>query len=337
MITHFGIDIGSVNIEAVQVVKEKTGYKLTNIGIIGTPGNGLLSDSEKDLANVAEAIKKLKKDCGIKSSEVVASISERNVFTKLIEMPKMNKEELVEAIPWEAENIIPQPLAQVNLDWEIVSEDKAGGKMKVFLVAAPITLINKYLTVLKLAGLEPMALENESTSMARCLSLAVGTTNMMMVDFGVKSAEVTIVKNSNIYLTRSVSNAGEAITRAIGSSLNLELNVAEEYKKNYGLTPQFEGKVAQAAQTVVSVVVGEMKKAIKFFEENEQGPLKLVMLNGGTALLPGISEYLAKEIGIEVQIADPLSLLKIDPQIQQQYRQISPLFTIACGLAMREI
>lgn len=338
MIAHFGLDIGSETIKLVQLVKEGDNYRLAAIGMAPSPENGLLSDSDKALVAVAEAVKKLRKEAQVSPLEVVISIPERSVFTQIIEVPKMKDDELAQAIPWEAENLVPHPLNEVNLDWQVIEtvEGVEGAKMKVLLVAAPSALVNKCLKVLKLADLVPLAVENESLAALRCLKLVIKDGNALMVNFGARALEASVIGKGELFLTRVLPSAGEALTRAVGSALNLELPVAEEYKKSYGLTDQLEGKVAAALEPVMAVFVNEIRKAVRFFEEKQKSQIKLIVLTGGSSLLPGLTEYLIKSLGLEVQIFDPLSLLNLDEKQQKTWRPFSPYFTVAAGLAMRE-
>lgn len=338
MINHFGINIGSDTIEVAQVEKDQNSYSLVAAGMCKSPGHGLASDSDQDLLTLAEAIKKLKNEAKIKTNGVVSAVPERSIFSQIIEVPKMGEDQLAEAIPWEAENIIPQPLSEVNLDWQIIegNENQISDKIRVLLVAAPTVLINKYLKVFKMADLEPVSLETETLAAIRCLKPVFNQGSLVIANLGGKSSELSVINNGSLYLTRSLPMAGEAITRAIVSSLNLDVQIAEEYKKNYGLSSQLEGKVAAAIEPIVASVSDEIKKAIRFCEEKEKASLKLMILTGGTSLLPGIAEYFTKAIGIEVQIADPFSLINVDEKTKQALRRNSPLFTIALGLAMKE-
>jgi len=328
--------MGADTIKIAQVDKEKDSFKLVSAGMAKTPLNGLSSDSDKDLVAVAETIKKLKKEAKIESQEVALSLHEMNVFTQVFDFPKMSEEELNQAIPWEAENMIPKPLSEVNLDWEIIpGVESPGGKVKILLVASPTELVKKYLRIIRLADLVPVSLETEFLAIARCLKPISERGNFLAVNIGFSSTDIAVVRNNYLYTTRSLPSAGESISRSISAGLGLDLAVAEEYKKTYGLSPQLEGKVAGAIEPILAVILNEIKKAIRFYEEKEQESLKLVVLSGGTCLLPGFSEYLAKALGIEVQIADPLSLMGAEEQTRLALRSSSPIFTVAFGLAMR--
>lgn len=338
MAYHFGLDIGSNSIKAAQVAVNGQSISLVAAGMIKSPPNVLSSDSEKDYVALAEAIKKLISEANIKANEAVVALPERHAFTQVFEFPEMKEDDLNQAIPWEAENLIPKPLSEVNLDWEIIDDEdsRRAGKIRVLLVASPKDLVNKYLKVLKMANLVPLALETEMLAILRCLRPITQGKSLVLANLGAGSCDIAVIKRGQVYNARSLPTAGEAITRGLSSSLGLDLSVAEEYKKTYGLTAQVEGKVSAEIQPVLSVVANEIKKAISFYEGKEQDRLGLLILAGGTCLMPGISEFFTKQLGIEAQIADPFSLISLNGQVPLEIKKSSPLYTVALGLAMKE-
>lgn len=337
MADHFGLDIGSDSIKIVQLEKKKNSFALLAAGIAKNPLVNFNLDDEKGVLALSEAIKKLKTEAKVTTNFVVAALPERNVFSQIIELPKMKEGELNQAIPWEAENIIPHPLSEVNLDWEVIEDEESSrnNKIKILLVAAPSVLVNQYLQILKLSGLQTLSLEIESLATVRCLKQLINQGSLMLVNMGAKSLDIILVNQGNLFLSRQLPSAGEAITRTVSSALGLDFPTAEEYKKTYGLSSQLEGKVASAIEPILSVISNEIKKTLRFYEEKYQSGLKLMVILGGTSLLPGITEYFARQLGLEVQVADPLTLLVGDQPNLQLFKSSSPLFTVACGLAIK--
>lgn len=336
----FGLDIGSTSIKITQVEKAGDRYRLLAAGIIPTPQPGFSSEAESDLAALAEAIKKLHQETRITTNRVVTALPEGEVFTRIIELPPMSDEEIASAIPWEAEQFIPRPLSEVTLDWQIVTRGQAGKvatKTKVFIVAAPKILMEKYLHVLNMAGLEVAAVETELIAATRAL-LTPQSPPTMLVDFGAKTTDLAIVKGAQAVFTRSISTAGEAFTRAISTGLSLDVAQAEEYKRAYGLEEkQLEGKIRQALAPVFQAVLDELKRAVQSWKEKEKEPLSQIILTGGTANLPQISAMLTQALGLEVQVADPLSKLVVGEKIAASLKGSSCLFAVVIGLAEKEI
>lgn len=335
----FGLDIGSESIKVSQLTKEKNNFRLQAVGMVKNPFSDLNEANDNDLGLIAQTIKKLKSESGIKTVNVIASLPERYVFSHLLELIKMPQADLEQAIIFESENIIPKPSSEVNLDWQIIEnkELEKTGKVPVYLVAAPKLLVEKYVKVFRMADLLPIQLETEVLAISRCLKIQYGQANILVVNFGSKSMDLMILKEGNLVLVRSFPTSGEAISRVISSSLSLDLPVAEEYKKTYGLSNQVEGKISSIIEPIITNVLNELKKATRFYEERYSDNLKLLILTGGSSLMPGLAEFLAKSINIEVQVADPFSFLLTDSRLDQSFRINSPLFTVALGLAMKGI
>ena len=332
----FSIDIGASAIKIAQIKKEGDQLRLTNLGLTKTPGVGLSSEADKDLLAIAEAIKKLKTESGITSLEVISSLSEANVITRVIDLPAMTEEEVGQALKWELEEVVPIPLDESNYDWQIVK--KTNSALSVLVAVAPKTLVAKYLKIFEMAELKPVALETEVLALVRALkSVGTGKTKLIM-DFGAKSVSSVACRDDEVILTRSVPLAGEAMTRSISTGFSLEQEVAEEYKKAYGLTGnELEGKIKDALQPVIKPVFDEIAKITEFIKEKRKEAIEMIVLSGGGANLPGLSEEVARQTGLDVQIANPLAAIKCDENLIKAVKDKSSSFTIVLGLAMREL
>lgn len=335
---HFGLDIGTQGLRLVQVNKEGTGFRLLSIAYSGFSGLGLQSEAEADHRALAEAIRKLVEESKAPKS-VVAGLPEAAVFSRLIEVPPLSDDELSSSIAWEAEQYVPVPLEEVNLDWEVVSRPKKGEKdkkMEVFLVAAPTRLVEKYESVLKLAGLNPVAIETESIAMARSL-VPESQASLLLIDFGTSATDMIALRRGEIVLTSSIPTGGAAFTRALKGALKMDESKAEEYKRTYGLRDELEGRIKNALLPLLRVIVTEIKKLMDFYQSQYGAePLSRVVLTGGTAKMPEVTNFLTDKLGLEVQIGDPFAKLKKD-HLLEKFEADVPLFSVAVGLAMKEV
>src|SRR3989344_8468214 len=158
-----GLDIGFSSIKVVALTREQNGCKILSLGAINTPQPGITSDSEVELQAVAELIKKLLSAAKIESKEVVAALPESRVFTRVIDdLPFLTDQELGSAIRFASEEFIPLPIDEVNLNWQVLSragKNDQNGRTVVFVVASPKVVVNKYINVLNMAGVQPVAFE----------------------------------------------------------------------------------------------------------------------------------------------------------------------------------
>ena len=155
---------------------------------------------------------------------------------------------------------------------------------------------------------------------------------------GAATTDFAVVSKGLILLTRSIATGGMSLTRAISQHFNFEITQAEEYKKVYGLLEdQLEGKVMGALKPVVDVIIGETKRVIQAFEaKHPQNNIKRIVLSGGGAKMPGFVVYIANNLGLEVQEADPWYYVTKDKNVTTKLAQDGPFYSVAVGLALRE-
>lgn len=335
----FGLDVGSHQIKLVKINKSGNQRRLIALGTAPSTQKGILSEAESDLTALSSIIKKLHQETKVGIKNVVSALPQDQVFTQVISLPKLSKDELISALKWEAEQYVPIPLTEVTLTHQVIGETKEDGKEKieVLLAAAPNRLIDRMLTVLKTAGLNPLSLELEIMAIARSL-IGPGSEITMVVDLGARATDLAVIENGQIIFVRSIATAGEAFTRAVAAGLSLDINQAEAYKKAYGADPEkLEGKMITALIPIIEVMVTEMEKIIQFHQLEKKKEIKRIVLTGGTASLPDIASFLAKKLNLEIQIGDPFVLVVKDALVKKVPPQELPLYAIASGLAMKEI
>ncbi len=332
-----GIDIGSKSIKIVELVKSGTSYNLKSSGAVGF--SGISPDriiEEKDFIALSDIIRKLVKQIGIYSKEVNLSIPESIVFTRIVKFPLLSDEEVDAAVKWEAEQYIPIPVAEAVIQYTILGKDQTTQQTSILLVASPKNVVEKYIKVLRMAGLTPIIAETELTALSRSLLPEKGTS--LLLDLGASATDMAIVKDKNILFTRSIPVAGEAFSRAVAQGLNITPAQSEEYKKTYGLSDnQLEGKVKAALIPVMKMVTDEIKKAISFYQTEEKGesPTSIV-ITGGASLMPDIVPFLTTTLGIETVVGGSFSKISLDADTMKNLAPYDSIYGTAVGLAMRD-
>lgn len=341
MNTTLGIDIGTKNIRLVELGKDSAGPVLLAAGSIPTPPKALSSTLAADAEALVQTITQLFRETGVKSRVVNIALPEAQVFTRVIEMPPLSPRELTSALQWEAEQYIPLPLDQVNIDFSVLrqAKDTGTGKIEVLLVACPKTLLDKYVSYFDAADITVDGVETDIIATARALTQSTSTIRTaMIVSLGSQTTDVAILRSGTLSFTRSISAGGDALTRAIAQGLNFEQGQAEEYKNTYGLEQdKLEGKIVAAAKPVMDTIIGELRRAIAFYlERYKNEPVEAILLSGDTAKLPGMVVYLAENVGssIEVQLANPWVGIKKDPRFNALNTE-GPSFAVSVGLALR--
>lgn len=348
----FGLDIGSNSIKVVELNKRDGRYYLKTFGYHPAPPGAIFSESEQDQKELSKVIRDVVKESHIESHNVITAFPESLVFTRVIEIPAVSEKELASAIEWQAEQYIPMPLSEIKLSWMVLdketfaqsqkSNDARKPQIKVLLVAAPNTLIQRYIKTMRDAGITPIALETEIVAIGRSLTATYSgeSPTTLLMSIGASTTDLAVVSGGVIQFTRSIGTGGTALARSISQELGFDMNQAEEYKKAYGLMEdQLEGKIMQVMKPVFDVIVGEVERAIMYYQTHNQGDtVKRIVLTGGTAQLPNLVVFLATELGLEVQIGNPWENISVSDQLKSKTDQLENqvTYSVAVGLAMRD-
>ncbi|KKQ96892.1 MAG: hypothetical protein A3C27_00515 [Candidatus Levybacteria bacterium RIFCSPHIGHO2_02_FULL_39_36] len=334
----FGLDIGNTSIKIASIRKDGNSLMLESVATAPSTPNGILSESIVDLQVLSESIKQMLAQSNIKNTNVALSLPESRVYTKVIEMPDLSEQELSAALKFEMEQYVPLPLDQVRTDWEILGKKEIQGKktMDVMLIAAPLSIIEKYEKLAELAGLTPQIIETEVVSVHRALLPFINTPDSnVIVHIGATTTTIAVTQAGIIRIVFSIALGGLAVTRAISVDLGIDINQAENYKKAYGLNKEaFEGKIGKSLAPILESISGDVKKAILLFKEKSNEPIKQVVLSGGSALLPGIDAFLTNALSSQVVLGNTFSAYNI-ANVPNELQIEAPSYNVVVGLALR--
>lgn len=333
----FGLDIGTYSIKVVQLTGGTNNYRLSAFGEARTPVN-LKSLTQFDKRSLANCIAKLVNEARINIKEVYLSLSETMVYSEVVELPYLSENELSSAINFEAEQYIPIPIEEVQLEYLLLSpvvKDSSQKKIEVLLVAGQKQGISQLTEISQLAGLIPTVMETEVLSLIRIANLSYRG-NCIILDLGHATSKIIVLQNRSLKLLRILNIAGEAFTRAVGKELKMAFLQAEQYKAAYGLNEAvLEGKVAKAIEPVFNLIINEIKNGLNFiYQKQPDFNVRTILVSGGGALMPGLNSYLAKNLNLEAATLDPFRILLKDNSLKKISHY--PGFATAVGLAARE-
>jgi len=338
-----GLDIGSRSIKAAEIVETKRGSTLKNFGIIDIPHGAIEEGTINNPETVAESLQQLFKSSGFNESNVAVSIGGYSVIVKKILVQTMAEEQLHETIHFEAEQYIPFDISDVNLDFQILGESETNpNQMNVFLVAAKKEMLDDYINLVNLAGLNPCIIDVESFALQNSFEANYDTQNqnIALIDIGASKTSLNILKNSTSVFMRDVSLGCGQINQKIMSLIECSFEEAEQLK--YGNKP--DKLSPDDLKGIVSSVVAdwctEIRRALDFFYSTyPEDQIKRIFLSGGGA---GIAEFrglLATETSAEVEMINPFQNFHIEnKKLDDAFiKQVAPQAAICMGLAMRKV
>lgn len=335
--SYFGLDIGTSSLRCMKFAKQQEVLSLDSVGVVKSPSRGIMSESLIDQQVLADSIKKLVHDAEISDKRVNVSIPASQVFAKIVDFPKLTERELAAALAYEMDQYIPLPLDQVRTDWQILSSDDSQQTMSVLLIAAPFTILEKYEKILTMSGLTADVVETEMISVQRALfPLVSGPEVSLLLHLGASTSDITIVKDGVIQVVYSIGLGGLAITRAVASDLGIDIKQAEDYKRSYGLLNNvFEGKVGKSLAPIIDSIMGDVRKTILSYKHKKNNDdVQRIVLSGGNAHLPGLDEYIKKQLGKPVSLGNCWDAHNIQ-NVPDEIRGDATSYVVVCGLSLR--
>jgi type IV pilus assembly protein PilM len=339
-----GLDIGSRSIKAAELTETKQGLSLKRFGIMDIAHGAIEEGTINDPETVAESIKQLFKSYNIKESNVAVSIGGYSVIVKKISVQTMDEEKLQETIHFEAEQYIPFDISDVNLDFQILGESESNpGQMNVFLVAAKKEMVNDYINLVNLAGLNPCIVDIEAFALQNTFeaNYDMQSENTALIDIGASKTSLNILKGNSSLFMRDVSLGCGQINQKIMSLIECSFEEAEQLK--YG-DDKPDRLTSEDLKGIVSSVVTdwctEIRRALDFFYSTyPEDQIKRIILSGGGANIGEFRELLATEASAEVESINPFKNFEIDPKNFDDafIKQITPQAAISMGLAMRKV
>lgn len=407
---YIGVDLGTSALKMVELQNKNGRALLTTYGYIEQSTDIVRSSSSEMEQKIISMVKAIHKQSRMTSNRVIAALPSFSVFSSIINLPRMNKKDMAQAIRWEAKKFIPLPIEEMTLDWKIINEkksvktsrpsasslkkinipptdnqfdseqseeepstieekekakkakkslsdifsgsnkgkSKAKGKVetqdtkntKILLTAAPKNLVERYINIFKAANLELLSLETEAFALERSLT-GGDPTPVMIIDIGAVSSDIAIIDNSIPILTRSIDVGGSTITNAVMKSLNVDLARAEQFKRDIGFSASGPGELPEIIKSAITPIINEVKYSLDIYlSQNETGQgqgLEKIILTGGSAYLPDLVNYLSKILDIKIIIGDPWDRIVYPLELKPVLAEIGPRFSVAVGLAMREI
>lgn len=340
MSMYFGLDFGNSSLKVVQATQVGGGkYSVQGIGLVQNPAGSVDFLDKAVTDKLAGAVKQLLSQAGIRDKRAILSIPESKVYSKVISMPSMSEAELESAVKWEAEQFVPVPVAEVEIDYQVVKQTekhKQGEQMLVYLVAAPKKLLQAMVDFVVSMGIEPIAIESEMVAVARSLTFNMPSEGAsLLVHIGALSTVMGIVSNDSLSFAHYLTSGGVAMTRSISQSLSLPITQAEEYKRTYGMDQkQLEGKVGKSLLIVLESLAEEARKAIEFQATENGTKINRLILSGGGAYLPELSSYFGGKFeGMEIMLGDPFAVARAGRGVKIPNERA--VYAVAAGLALR--
>jgi len=337
-------------VRAVSMRHGRGGWSLLAAGEAPVPEGCIQDGAVADPTMVSQTVEQLLTSLGLRRALVTSALAGHAVIVKRLSLPAMGDAELAEAIPWEAEQYIPFDLADVQLDYQVISNndgdkpaaDGAKAGLEVLLVAARKDRIDDRAGVIAQTGRRPVVVDVEAFALANAYQMNYPERTdalSALIHVGRNVTVVCLLERGEPIFTRDISIGGQVHLAALLKEFG-PAGVDELAAKRmlHGQYPNDVGadQVAGVLREASAQLVLEVRKTVDFYRATSPiDRLSRVVLSGGAWQAVGLVDLLASEFGAPVDVFDPFR------RVSRSGRAASadaagPAYAVAVGLAMRK-
>ncbi len=235
----FSLSLNEYQTKVAHLNYKRNKIELLSLGFEYTVPNFFTNPNDKSAEQEAQIITKLLSQLNIAESRVQVVVPDSITYSQLVVMPELKEEELAQSIRLQVDEIIPLPLSEINLDFEIVSSLK-DEKLLVLLVAVEKKLSDHIAKTLSFAKLEPVSLENELSVIGRFMSEVFPFVKepSLIVNFGFTATSFYIMNPPFPYFqfTRTIKLGYANFLKDVKVNLNIPDAKTIELLKTIGLS-----------------------------------------------------------------------------------------------------
>ncbi len=338
-----GLDISTTAVKLLELSKSGNRYRVESYAVEPLPPNSVIEKNISDVDGVGEAIKRAVKRSGSRCKSAAVAVAGSAVITKVISMQaSLSDDDMESQIQLEADQYIPYPLDEVNLDFEVIGESEDDPEMvDVLLAASRSENVDIRVAALEIAGLTASVVDVEAYVMENAFSLIKEQMpdngldkTIAVVDIGATITTLNVLHDLRTIYTREQVFGGKQLTEEIQRRYGLSYEEAGMAKRQGGLPDNYSLEVLEPFKESMAQQVSRSLQF--FFSSSEYNNVDHIVLAGGSSSIPGIGDLIESQEGVPTSIANPFVNMKISPKIKAQIlNNDAPALMIACGLALR--
>jgi len=344
-----GVDLGSYGVRAVELSLSGGEATLERFAQVTLPPGAIRDGEVADAAAVSASVRRLWTEGGFKGKKVVIGVANQRVIVRMAEMPAMSEEDFTSALRFEAQDLIPIPVDDAILDFQILEDvvDNTDGeaRMRVLLAAAQRDMVRSHLAAVEGAGLRASAVDLVPFALVRALNA-----NAPAFDFDTRAEAIVCIGGgvTNVVVhergvprfVRVLLVGGDDVTDAIVRELDVQIDEAEALKRRADISSS-DPLVARAGQVVrdrVAPLVEEIRGSLDYYLAQSQSVIiDRLLVTGGGSRMAGLMERLQSQVGARVEPGRPLAGMRIGRQVGLDPADLADneaLLTVPIGLAL---
>lgn len=341
-----GVDFGSSSVKALALSKRSDNYVVDVVSEVATPKGCVVDHQLQDIESLTNVLQQVRQDFPGRYKQAASAVSGTNVITKIIYVDAdLEDSELEMHIELEAENLIPFPLDEISLDFEILGvNENDHSKNNVLLSATRTESVASIAGCLDENHFEAKIVDVASHALARSHNLFLQLNNLQddekvvaAIDIGTHMTIFSMLHKGESIYSRVQNFGGENYTRNIANHYGMKRDEAEKMKLSNQLPLDYDIDVLAP---FITACVQQIRRNVQLFSNS--GTLQkidMITLSGGSALITELASQVETELGIPTHVANPFTRFTCSDLVDDRDKLIAdgPRYMVALGLAMRAL
>jgi type IV pilus assembly protein PilM len=339
-----GLDISSSSVKLVELGRDKLGKLVLERCAIEPLERGWITDGNVEkFEEVAEAMRRVVKKSGTRTRRVAMALPPSAVITKKIILPGgLSDQDLEVQVEAEANQYIPFSLDEVSLDFCVIGPSPtSAGDVEVLIAASRREKVQDRQGLAEAAGLKPMIVDVDSYASRLAAGRLIQAlpnqgidTMVALFEVGAFTTSMQVIRNEEVLYDRDQAFGGAQLTQLIVRQYGFSPEEAETKKRNGDLPEDYGSGVLKP---FVESMAQEVARALQFFfTSTPHNKVDYVMLAGGSAALPGLTDAVTMHTSFPCNLANPFEGMQVGEAVREKkMRREAPSYLTSCGLALR--
>jgi type IV pilus assembly protein PilM len=338
-----GLDISSGSVKLVELSAVGKNFRLERYAIEPLPKGVMLDGSIDNMDIAAEVMSRAVKKLGAKNRNVAMAMPSAQVITKRIFLPAdLSEEEYETLVESEASQYIPFALDEVTLDFQVLGPTQdAPGDVEVMIAASRWDKVEDRVALAESAGLKALVMDVDSYAarlvierLAQQMPDQALDKVIAVFNIGANTTNLSVFLNGQNVYVRDQPFGGAQLTQDIARTYDMTFEEADARKRSGDLPENYRSDLLQP---FIDTAIADFVRALQFFfTSTPYSRADMILLAGGSAVLPGLAEAVANATQVAAVVMNPFKGMDFGSAIRERQLQMdAPGLLISTGLAMR--
>ncbi len=339
-----GIDVSSSSVKLVELGQTRSGDLVLERCAIEPLERGWINDGNiEKFDEVVEAVRRVVRKSGSKTKNVAMALPASAVITKKIILPGgLSEQELELQVESEANQYIPFSLDEVSLDFCVVGPSATSmGDVEVLIAASRKEKVSDRQGLAEAAGLKPVIMDVESYASRMAAGRVIeslpnqGMDSLVaLFEVGALTTSMQVIRNEDVLYERDQAFGGAQLTQLIVRQYGFSPDEAESKKRSGDLPEDYRNAVLEP---FIESMAQEVARALQFFfTSTPHNKVDHILMAGGSASLPGLTEAVTHQTSFACQVINPFDSMDMASTVHaRKISREAPSYLTATGLAMR--